>query len=170
MKKLLISAAMLSTLMLVGCDHHKPDTHNVIHNEVDMSATPVELKLSPKFQNVLKKEMLEIQTAMQKILPLLAKGESEKTAQLAKQIHNSFILKQTLTPDELKALVKLLPAPFIKIDRAFHDQASKLAKAAKQSNFKKSSEIYGRLVNACVNCHSQFAHELFPGLKKTTTQ
>ncbi|KAA3655697.1 MAG: hypothetical protein DWQ10_17045 [Calditrichaeota bacterium] len=166
MKKHYILVALLSVYVLTGCDHHKSDVHDAAHNEVDLSATPAELKLTPQFQDVLKKEMQEIQAAMQVILPLLTKGESEKTAKLADQIHSSFILRQTLSPEELKELVQLLPARFIKMDRAFHAEAAKLATAAREGDFKKSAEIYGVMVNACVSCHTQFAQEQFPDLNR----
>ncbi|KAA3620468.1 MAG: hypothetical protein DWQ05_00585 [Calditrichaeota bacterium] len=157
---------LLLLFALTSCKQAENNQHEVAQQNNAASVAPAELKLTPKFQTTLRKEMQEIQSAMQQILPLLVQGESEKVAQLAEQIHNSFILKKTLTPDELQALVKLLPAPFMKMDRAFHSESLNLAAAAKAYDFKKSAALYGAMVNSCVNCHMQFAQEQFPELQK----
>ena len=169
MRKPLILVTLILLYTLNSCNHNDTDSHAPAQHTIDESAAPTELKLTPKFQELLKNEMREIQSAMQEILTSIAKGESEKTARLAEQIHNSFILKNVLSKNELKQLVTLLPANFVKIDRVFHSDAAKLAEAAKQSDFARSAEIFGGMVNACVNCHSRFANVEFPELQKRVT-
>lgn len=170
MRKLLVLSLIGLFYTISSCTNSETNQHSDMNHEIDGSNAPAELKLTPKFKELLKKEMQGIQLAMQEILPFIAKGESEKAAKLAEQIHNSFILKNALTPEELKQLVQFLPAHFVKIDRVFHSDAAKLAEAAKHSDFAKSAEIYGGMLNSCVNCHSSLAAEQFPGLQKSETE
>ena len=111
--------------------------------------------------------MLEIQSAMQQLIPLMAQGNSEKTAQLAEQIKRSFILKKSLSPEKLKQLVQLLPAHFVQLDRTFHSNAGKLAESARQSDFIEIGKIYGAMISECIECHGQFAPKSFPNLNRT---
>ena len=150
---------------IMGCKSEK--TSETAHPEIEISELPTEINLPPELQELLNKEMIEIQSAMQQLIPLMATGNSDKTAQLAEQIKKSFILKKSLSPGELKQLVQLLPAHFVQLDRAFHSNAGKLAESAKQSDFIESGKIYGTMVSGCINCHSQFATKRFPNLNQT---
>ena len=166
MKLLITFFILLITLYtIMGCN--SKDTPETAHPETEISDLPAEINLPPQFQELLNKEMLEIQAAMQQLIPLMATGNSEKTAQLAEQIKKSFILKKSLSPEKLKKLVQLLPAHFVKLDRAFHNNAGRLAESAKQSDFVESGKIYGTMVSGCIDCHSQFASKRFPNLNPT---
>ena len=166
MKLPLVFITLLFTLYtIMGCK--SKDTAETARPETALSDLPAELNLPPEFQELLIKEMLEIQSAMQQLIPLMALGNSEKTAQLAEQIKRSFILKKSLSPEELKQLVQLLPAHFVQLDRAFHSNAGKLAESARQSDFIESGKIYGTMISECIECHSQFAPERFPNLNRT---
>jgi hypothetical protein len=154
----------LTLYTIVGCK--SKDIAETAHPESAISVLPTELNLPPELQILLKKEMVEIQSAMQQLIPLMSQGNSEITAQLAEQIKSSFILKKSLSPEELKQLVQLLPPHFVQLDRTFHGNAGKLAESAKQSDFIESGKIYGTMISACIECHTQFAPERFPNLNK----
>ena len=156
---------LLTLYAMIGCE--LKDTSETAHPETEISDLSTELNLPPEFQELLNKEMLEIQSAMQQLIPLMAQGNSEKTAQLAEQIKRSFILKKSLSPEKLKQLVQLLPAHFVQLDRTFHSNAGKLAESARQSDFIESGKIYGTMISACIGCHAQFAPKRFPNLNQT---
>ena len=156
---------LLTMYTMLGCEIK--DTSETAHSETAISDLPTDINLPAEFQELLNQEMLEIQSAMQQLIPLMAEGNSEKTAQLAEQIKKSFILKKSLSPEKLKQLVELLPAHFVQLDRTFHGNAGKLAESARQSDFNESGKIYGTMISACIECHTQFAPERFPNLNRT---
>jgi len=155
---------LLTLYTMMGCE--LKDTSETAHTETAISDLPTEINLPSEFQDLLNQEMQEIQSAMQQLIPLMAEGNSEKTAQLAEQIKNSFILKKSLSPEKLKQLVQLLPAHFVQLDRTFHGNAGKLAESARQSDFVESGKIYGTMISACIDCHTQFAPNRFPNLNQ----
>ena len=167
MKKGLIQISLIFILLFaVNCVENKEDKHtDIIENEKEITDSE-EVKLPPKFKNLLKEEMLQIQDAMQRLVPFLATGNTE-AADLAEQIHNSFILKKSLSKKELKELISLLPKGFVKLDRAFHTKAKDLAAAVRKNDFITGGEIYGEMVSGCINCHSNYATKLFPGLTES---
>lgn len=124
------------------------------------------LQLPEKFRTVLVKEMIEIENGMRNLVSLMARGELEKASVLADKIHDSFILKSSLTKEELKELVGLLPQEFIRTDRAFHGNAKKLSEALKLKQLSESAKIYGEMLNGCLTCHSEYAADKFQGLVK----
>ena len=159
---------LLTLYTIMGCE--LKETSDSTSPETEISDLPTEINLPPELKMLLNQEMLEIQSAMQQLIPLMATGNSEKTAELAQQIKQSFILKKSLSPEELKQLVKLLPAHFVQLDRAFHSNAGKLAESARQSDFVESGKIYGTMVSGCINCHTQFAPTRFPNLNQTNNK
>ena len=165
--KLSLAFITLSLTMytMMGCE--QKNTQETAHPETAISDLPIELNLPAEFQELLNQEMLEIQSAMQQLIPLMAEGNSEKTAQLAEQIQKSFILKKSLSPEKLKQLVQLLPAHFVQLDRTFHGNAGRLAESARQSDFSESGKIYGTMISECIECHIQFAPKRFPNLSRT---
>ncbi len=156
---------LLTLCAMMGCE--QKNIPEIAHPETEISGLPTKLNLPPELLTLLQKEMVEIQSAMQQLIPLMAQGNSEKTAQLAEQIKRSFILKKSLSSEELQQLIQLLPAHFVQLDRAFHGNAGKLAESAIQSDFIASGKIYGTMVNGCISCHTQFAPERFPNLNRT---
>lgn len=167
MKNSLIQVPLIFILLFsVSCIEKKEDKHaDIIENEKKLTNSE-EIKLPPKFKNLLKEEMIQIQDAMQRLVPLLATGNTE-AADLAVQIHNSFILKKSLSKEELKELISLLPKGFVKLDRAFHTNAKDLAAAVRKNDFITGGKIYGEMVSGCISCHSHYASQMFPGLTKS---
>ncbi len=121
--------------------------------------------LSPEIKQILTKEMLAIEAAMQQLVGTMAKGEWDKTASIGKQIQASFLLKKTLSKEQKQQLHKELPAQFIKLDQNFHHYAGMLAHAAEVKNMDVMSFYFYKMHESCLGCHAQFATERFPALQ-----
>ncbi len=167
----MIGLWLTALLVLSGCSNtdKKASAHKKVTLKNDTISAPkkpvaVHLQLPPEFQTLLRREMRQIETGMQALLAHLAQGKADKAEAMARRIHNSFILKQELSKQELKQLVKLLPDDFVKRDRAFHNRAKKLARAAGGKNLQAGTKIFGEMVAGCVGCHSRYATNRFPGL------
>ncbi len=127
------------------------------------------IDIPAKYKLLLIQEMVHIDSAMQSLVSLIAKGETTKASKIALNIHNSFILKSKLSRNELKELKSFLPVGFIQMDKAFHKKAKKLSETLKVNKPNKSTKIYGEMLNACMNCHSKYAAERFPKLIKNNS-
>ena len=92
------------------------------------SAEPVSPKLTPRLQNLLRKEMLSVNEASQGILVAMVTGDDETVATLAQQNHDSFILRQSMTPDDKADLMAPVPENFSKMNRGSHEISSKRRK------------------------------------------
>lgn len=125
-----------------------------------------ELELPARYRNLLRAEMREIEGAMQELLGSLARGEAENGARLARRIEQSFVLRRELSAEERRELHALLPEEFLQLDRSFHGEAGALADALERPDFQAASESYAAMARACVDCHSRFAAERFPGFRK----
>ena len=127
-----------------------------------------EFHLSHDLKVVLNQEMNGIQEGMMKIIPAIAAGDWETIAAIAKNINDSFILKQKLTKQQIEELHHTLPAGFIEIDQKFHSTANKLAHSAHQQDAELVNFYFYKLHNQCTQCHSKYAAERFPSLKPNT--
>lgn len=138
------------------------------HHEMIKHAVGVEA-LSPELRTLLKKEMQALQKGMMSIIPAYVAGEWSEIESIAKKMKNSYILKQSLSDEQIKELHTSLPESFIKLDQDFHYLAGMLGHVAQ----KKKSELVGfyfsKLSESCVNCHSQHALHKFPAFAKKTT-
>ncbi len=126
------------------------------------SAEPVSPKLTPKLQDLLRKEMLSVNEASQEILTAMVTGDNKRVSILAQQIHDSFILRQSMTPKDKVDLMAAVPEDFVKMDKGFHKIAAELAQAARVKNRPLQQEHFGQMINACVVCHSTYATNRFP--------
>lgn len=127
------------------------------------SAEPVSPKLTPKLQELLRKEMLSINVASQEILAAMVTGDDERVAILAQQIHDSFILRRSMTPEDKADLMAAVPGDFVKMDRGFHEISAELAQAARTKDRALQQEQFGRMIDACTACHSRYATDRFVG-------
>jgi len=125
-------------------------------------AGPVTPKLTPKLQNLLRKEMLSLDDASQQILAALVRGDDARVAELAQQIHDSFILRQSMTPEDKADLMAAVPEGFIRQDRAFHEISAALAQAARDGDRAQQHDKFGRMIEACGACHAKYATDRFP--------
>ncbi len=122
--------------------------------------------LSHDLKVILNQEMNEIEQGMMKIIPAISAGNWENITKIAKKIKNSFILKQKLTEKQIEELHHSLPAEFIEMDHSFHSTAGRLAHAALEHDGELVNFYFYKLHSQCLNCHSKYASERFPKLKK----
>ncbi len=127
-----------------------------------------DINISADIKPILSKEMLAIENGMQEMLSSIAKGEWDKTAAIGEQLQASYILKQSLTKEQLIHLHQSLPGQFIRLDHDFHKYAGLLADAAKAKNADVTQFYFYKMNVSCVQCHSRYAKEHFPGLSKLT--
>lgn len=123
---------------------------------------PVYPKLTPKLQDLLRREMISLEDASQQILSALVAGDDQRVAALAQQIHDSFILQQEMTPEDRKDLMAAVPEDFVQMDRRFHELSAELARAAEDGNVELQHERFRRMLEACTACHSRYATDRFP--------
>lgn len=125
---------------------------------------PVSPDLTPKLQELLRNEMLSVEDASRQILSALIAGEDARVAELAQQIHDSFILQQSMTPQDRKDLMAAVPEDFVTRDRAFHALAAALAEAGRDGDRARQHEEFGRMIEACTACHALYATDRFAKL------
>lgn len=119
-------------------------------------------KLTPKLRGLLVEEMKSVKQATGQILDALVVGDHALVADMGNRIHESFILKQKLTKQDEKDLVAAVPPEFLKMDADFHTAAKKLAVAAEAKDYELQRFYFGRLVESCQACHSQYVTDRFP--------
>jgi hypothetical protein len=127
-----------------------------------LESIPVAPRLTPKLQKLFAEEMIAVQAASQQILAGLAAGDNAAVAKHAQAIHDSFILDKKLTAQDRKDLETALPPAFLELDGAFHQLAAKLADAARHKDRELQTFYFGRMVESCQACHSQYATDKFP--------
>ena len=127
---------------------------------------PVSLDLTPKLQDLLLQEMQSIEQASKDILSALIAGDDARVAELAQQIHDSFIMEQSMTPDDEQDLIAAVPEDFLTQDRALHELSHSLAEAARDSDRALQHAKFGEMIAACTACHTAYATDRFPHLAK----
>ncbi len=125
-------------------------------------AQPISPDLTPKLRELLRKEMLSIEDASQQIMSHLIAGDDETVAELAQQIHDSFILQQSMTPEDKQDLMSAVPEDFVTQDRAFHALSADLAQAARDGDRSAQHQKFGAMIQACSACHELYATDRFP--------
>ena len=125
---------------------------------------PVGPRLTPKLRDTLRGEMQHVPGASQDILAALVAGDHATVAERAQNVHDSLILEQSLTEQDLKDLEEAVPPAFLELDQAFHRTAAELAAAARAQDAAREAELFGRMVQDCAGCHGRFAADRFPGL------
>ena len=125
-------------------------------------AEPVAPKLTPKLQKLFAEEMVAVLQASQQIVAALVAGDHPLVARQAQAIHDSFILDKNLTAPDRKHLETALPHEFLGLDAAFHQLAAKLADAARHQDRDLQTYYFGRMLESCQACHSQYATDKFP--------
>lgn len=129
------------------------------------AAEPVTPKLTDKLDRLLREEMRSIQTAMGQIHSAIVMGQHENVAQQAQNIHDSFILQQSLTDQDRKDLMSAVPEGFIKLDKEFHKLAASLAEAGRNDDTEKQLKLFGKMTGNCIQCHSTYVSDRFPEVK-----
>jgi len=128
------------------------------------AAEPVGPKLTPKLRDLLRQEMANVLGASQDILGALVTGDHATVTERAQQIHDSFILQQSLTDQDRQDLMAAVPPDFVELDRAFHETSAGLAEAARAEDVELELATFGQMTEACAVCHARFASDRFSGL------
>ena len=127
-------------------------------------AGPISPDLTSKLRDLLRQEMLSVEEASKDILSALIAGDDARVAQLAQQIHDSFILQQSLTQEDKQDLMAAVPEEFVARDRAFHALSADLAQAGRDGDRDAQHAEFGRMIEACTACHARYATDRFPML------
>lgn len=114
-------------------------------------------------KDLISQEMLSVEKAMKGLVSSIATGNWQKTEVIGKQIQASYIMKKSLTAEQMKHLHHSLPAQFIKLDHSFHHFAGMLAHAAEAKNSELVNFYFYKMNESCVKCHSTYAVEKFSG-------
>jgi len=120
--------------------------------------------LSHDLRNLLSQEMQALQSGMMSIIPAYVSGNWSDIETTAEKMKSSYILKQSLTPDQVKELHSVLPDEFIKRDQRFHYLAGMLEHAAKNEKPELVNFYFSEMHESCVGCHAVFATHKFPAL------
>jgi len=144
--------------------------HGHEHNAQDDAATTDTMaRLSPELQELLRKEMQLLQDGLRELSVQMPQGGWDAVAEIAGNMRDSFILKKSLKPSHIEELKTRLPHGFVQLDRRFHDTAGKLVHAAHNRDVELSVFYQARMLEACANCHAEFAPKRFPGLAQAET-
>lgn len=127
-------------------------------------AEPVSSNLTPKLRDLLRQEMLSIEQGSKDILSALIAGDDARVAGLAQQIHDSFILHQSMTPEDKQDLMAAVSGDFVARDQAFHRLSADLAQAGRDGDREAQHAGFGRMIEACSACHVRYATDRFPML------
>lgn len=130
-----------------------------------LAAEPVGPELTPKLRSLLIKEMVQIEQAMQDIFSAIIRGQHATVADKGQAIHDSFILKQSLTKEDRQDLKAAVPAEFLQMDAHLHELSASLAEAGRSEDTPRQLELFDRMADACVACHSTYTTDRFPGLE-----
>ena len=125
---------------------------------------PVGPKLTTRLKDLLANEMQQVAQAAADLALAIASGDHDTAKELGVAVHDSFILKQSLTDQDKKDLMGAVPPAFVALDREFHAVAGKLAHAAEAGDSQLQSFYFSEMLRSCVTCHAAFASDRFPGL------
>lgn len=131
---------------------------------------PQEIALSPELLKVLRAEMQEISTGVQRLALALATADWKGIQETSDNIRKSYVMEKKLTPEQAKELEYALPERFKQLDAEFHQRAAKLGTAASAHNAELAVFHYSRLVESCVQCHAAYAQGRFPGFAPSVTK
>lgn len=118
--------------------------------------------LSPELRAAFVAEMQHLDTSLQRVVSAVARADWATVERTAREIAGSFILAQRLGPEQRAELHRILPEPFLALDRRFHLQAERLARAALAADGELAAFYVYKLADACVSCHAQYAGHRFP--------
>jgi len=127
---------------------------------------PIWPRLTPKLQGLLQREMVAILDASHHIVDALVMGDSATVSDQARAIERSFIMEQSMTDQDRKDLMAVLPPAFIDLDRLFHQTAAKLAAAAESNDQVQVHASFSKMIETCSACHEKFATDRFPGFAR----
>ncbi len=121
--------------------------------------------LTPDLQLLFSQEMLHLRKGMNQIMEAYITGQWRDIAITAKQMENSYVLRQGLSQEQLHELHSKLPKAFLQMDEQFHYYAGMLAHVAENNKAELIGFYISKMSETCVNCHRSYATETFPGFR-----
>lgn len=132
----------------------------------DQHAHSGPIELSPELTRLLRAEMAELSGAVQTVAAAIAAGDWEAVESTSAKMHDSYIMRQSLTPAQAAELNAALPEHFKHLDGAFHARSRRLGEAAAKHDAELAAFQFSRLLEACAQCHAAYASERFPGFSR----
>ena len=133
---------------------HKPNHHK----NINAVLLPKELK------SLLLKEMNSLEKGLSQLMPEVVSGNWKEIQNIGQKMHGSYILKQSLSKDQIQQLHHSLPEGFKRLDHQLHHSAGMMAHAAEKKNMELVNFYLYKVTETCVSCHSQYATDRFPQL------
>ncbi|MGM1052263.1 MAG: hypothetical protein ACQEXO_07690 [Pseudomonadota bacterium] len=130
-----------------------------------LAAEPVRPELTPNLQGLLIKEMIQVELAMQEVFSAIVQGRHAIVAEKSQSIHDSFILDQSMTDEDRRNLKAAVPSKFLQMDAYLHELSASLAEAGRAEDTPLQVELFGRMSESCVACHSTYVTDRFEGLE-----
>jgi hypothetical protein len=122
--------------------------------------------LSAPLREALTAEMIALQSALGALMPALVAGRWDEVAHIGGQMRDSYILRQSLSAEQLRELHHALPPSFLELDERFHYLAGMLSHAAEAKKPELVGFYLGTLSETCVNCHARHARARFPAFRE----
>lgn len=140
---------------------------NVWAETADEYSTPQTntLALPEDIRQLVRQEMNEVKKGMESLVFFIATGQWQQIEQVGNAVKSTYIMKKTLTPEQMQQLHGALPDGFKRLDKSFHGYAGKLADAAARQDMELVQYYRLRMNQSCTDCHSQFARDRFPGFR-----
>jgi len=114
---------------------------------------------------LVRQEMREVSKGMESLVFFIATGQWQQITDVANAIKETYIMKKSLTTEQLQELRSVLPQGFKQLDQRFHGAAGKMAKAAQQRDMELVQYYRFRMNQSCTDCHKQYAQPRFPGFQ-----
>ncbi|XKH59914.1 hypothetical protein LG290_14875 [Halomonas sediminis] len=166
---MLFAISICSAIPLRGCGRRSTIVLGTLValgvSALSLAAEPVRPELTPKLQGLLKKEMVQIDLAMQEVYSAIVQGQHAMVAEKGQSIHDSFILEQSLTDEDRRDLKAAVPPEFLQMDTYLHELSASLAEAGLAEDTPRQVDIFGRMTESCVACHSTYVTDRFEGLE-----
>lgn len=142
--------------------HHKMDAGNMHKPNHHKNSNAV---LLPKtLESLLLKEMNSLEKGLSQLMPEVVSGNWKNIQDIGQKMHDSYILKQSLSKNQIQQLHQSLPEGFKRLDHQLHHSAGMMAHAAEKKNMELVNFYLYKVTETCVNCHSQYATDRFPQL------
>lgn len=161
MTRRVYSIIFMATLISYGCVPVNTQDEHAMHG-APADNLPDTVQLSPEVKALLTREMIELQKGMKEIVPALVAAKWQGISEIGNRMHDSYIMKNSLTDAQMHELHTSLPAPFQQLDHSFHHSARLMAEAAEKQDSEKVAYYYFRLTETCIECHAKYATEKFP--------
>ena len=147
---------LLSAVLLACCvaAQAADDGHRVTEQGVEALSAPL--------REALGAEMVALQNGLMTVIPAFVAGRWDEVAGIGRQMHDSYIMKQSLSAAQVEELHQAMPASFLELDARFHDLAAMLQHAAEVRKPELVGFYLGRLAETCVTCHALHARGKFP--------